>query len=117
MILPRCNRCGVQVNKGKIIKSLLLEYKPINCKECKTEHEITLLSRGLVSFLIFAPMILVGFILLNYFHLNVLITFILMTSISILCTLFCNVFICILYTFICLADYSGWCNAVFEKYK
>lgn len=88
MSLPSCNKCGVQMKWRKIIKSLWLGYKPINCEKCNTEHKISFSSRGLVSFLTVAPMVSFGIISSNYFQLNIFATIIIMISISIFFSLF-----------------------------
>ncbi|UCZ55049.1 hypothetical protein LGQ02_10125 [Bacillus shivajii] len=88
MSLPICNKCGVQMKWKKIIKSLWLGYKPINCEKCNTKHEITFSSRSLVAFLTVFPIISSSLILANYFHLNIFVTIIIAISISIFFSLF-----------------------------
>jgi len=88
MSLPKCNKCGVQMKWGQLIKSLWLEYKPVNCEKCNTEHKISFSSRSLVSFFLIVPMVFCGITLLNYFHLNIFATIIIMILISIFFSLF-----------------------------
>ena len=88
MSLPRCNNCGVQMQWGKINKSLWLGYKPVYCEKCNNEHKIFFSSRILVSLLIVAPMVFFGNFLSNYIHLNIYITILFMILLSIIISLF-----------------------------
>lgn len=89
MSLPKCNNCMKQMKWRKVIKSVWVKIKPIQCDNCGAEHEITLSSRGWISTLTVVPAVSFTVMLPNLFNINNFFLFILiMCSISAVCLLF-----------------------------
>ncbi|MGE7926063.1 TIGR04104 family putative zinc finger protein [Viridibacillus arvi] len=75
MSLQKCDKCNTQIKWSKIIKSLFLAYRPIQCNQCGTVHRIRFSSRIIFSLLSVLPLWLLGFIILNQLSLSIFYTF------------------------------------------
>jgi CXXC-20-CXXC protein len=57
--LQKCGKCTEQFSWGRIYRSLWgWMYKPIKCKACGSEHQITIRGRFANTFLTVVPMLL-----------------------------------------------------------
>jgi CXXC-20-CXXC protein len=54
----KCDQCGKEFSWMEIEKSLVLAYKPIQCRDCGTKHFIKFSSRNIISLLAVLPIIL-----------------------------------------------------------
>ncbi|WP_083446210.1 TIGR04104 family putative zinc finger protein [Viridibacillus arvi] len=75
MSLQKCDKCNTQFKWSKIIKSLFLSYRPIQCNQCGTEHRIIFFSRIILSLLSVLPLWLFGFIISPQLSLSISYTF------------------------------------------
>ncbi|MFJ5564335.1 TIGR04104 family putative zinc finger protein [Lysinibacillus xylanilyticus] len=71
MSLQKCDKCNTQFKWSKIIKSIFLAYRPIQCNQCGTEHGIIFFSRIILSLLSVLPLCLFGSIISTQLSLSI----------------------------------------------
>lgn len=84
MGLQKCFKCHHRFSWGKIFKSNIFMYKPIQCSQCGTEHRITFLSRIVAAVVLVLPMYFFGFYLGWQWHLPYGYAFLLVVSLGII---------------------------------
>lgn len=65
-MIQKCENCQTPFQWPQIFRSLLLAFKPINCRQCGAEHKISNASRLMAMLLLLVPAIVASIYLTGF---------------------------------------------------